>query len=86
MKLEIKKVICVKNTIEIEDEEDIVSDIVQIGKIYDMERILYTDDNSWDLWECYIYDDSGYTWRLPLNFFELLDEYRNKKINNILDN
>lgn len=84
--LEIRKVICVKNTIKIEYEEDIVSDIVQIGKIYDMQRIYYTDDNSLDLWDCYIYDDNRYTWRLPLEFFELLDEYRNKKINNILDN
>jgi hypothetical protein len=78
----ISKVICVKNTIEVDDEV-LVNDMVQVGKIYDMERILYTDENAWDLWNCYIYDGEN-IWRLPLEFFESLDEYRNKKINNIL--
>ena len=50
-----------------------------------MSRILYTDENSWDLWNCYIYDGDN-IWRLPLEFFEPLDEYRSKKINNILEN
>jgi hypothetical protein len=84
----ITKVICIKNTLEIEDEI-LVNDMVQVGKIYDMQRILYTDDqelgNSWDLWNCYIYDGDN-IWRLPLDFFEPLDEWRNKKINNILEN
>lgn len=80
----IEKVICIKNTLEI-DDEILVNDMVQVGKIYDMERILYTDENSWDLWNCYIYDGNN-IWRLPLEFFEPLDEYRSKKINNILEN
>ena len=80
----ITKVICIKNTIEFEDDV-IVSDLVHIGKMYDMQRILCTDENTWDLWNCYIYDD-GNIWRLPLEFFEPLDEYRNKKIDNILEN
>lgn len=80
----ITKVICVKNTIHTDDDV-IVNDMVHIGKVYDMQRILYTDENSWDLWNCYIYDE-GNIWRLPLEFFEPLDEYRNKKIDNIFDN
>lgn len=82
----ITKVICIKNTLEIDDEL-LVNDMVQIGKIYDMQRIYYNDieDNSWDLWNCYIYDGDN-IWRLPLEFFEPLDEYRSKKINNILEN
>lgn len=80
-----KKVICIKNTIEIENDV-IVSDMVEIGKIYDMERIIYGDDNSFDLYDCLIYDnDNIHIWRLPLNFFEPLDEYRNRIIDNILN-
>ena len=84
MGVNLEKVICIKNTLEIEDEI-LVNDMVQVGKIYDMSRILYTDENSWDLWNCYIYDGDN-IWRLPLEFFEPLDEYRSKKINNILEN
>ena len=84
MEVNLEKVICIKNTLEIEDEI-LVNDMVQVGKIYDMSRILYTDENSWDLWNCYIYDGDN-IWRLPLEFFEPLDEYRSKKINNILEN
>jgi hypothetical protein len=86
VKVNLEKVICIKNTLEIGDEI-LVNDMVQVGKIYDMQRILYTDVeyNSWDLWNCYIYDGDN-IWRLPLEFFEPLDEYRSKKINNILEN
>lgn len=84
MEVNLEKVICIKNTLEIEDEI-LVNDMVKVGKIYDMSRILYTDENSWDLWNCYIYDGDN-IWRLPLEFFEPLDEYRSKKINNILEN
>lgn len=84
MEVNLEKVICIKNTLEIEDEI-LVNDMVQVGKIYDMSRILYTDENSWDLWNCYIYDGDN-IWRLPLEFFEPLDEYRSKKIDNILEN
>ena len=84
MEVNLEKVICIKNTLEI-DDEILVNDMVQVGKIYDMARILYTDENSWDLWNCYIYDGEN-IWRLPLEFFEPLDEHRNKKINNILEN
>jgi hypothetical protein len=84
VEVNLEKVICIKNTLEIEDEI-LVNDMVKVGKIYDMSRILYTDENSWDLWNCYIYDGDN-IWRLPLEFFEPLDEYRSKKINNILEN
>jgi hypothetical protein len=84
VEVNLEKVICIKNTLEIEDEI-LVNDMVQVGKIYDMSRILYTDENSWDLWNCYIYDGDN-IWRLPLEFFEPLDEYRSKKIDNILEN
>lgn len=80
----IEKVICITTTLVVDGEEPITYDQVEVGKIYDMKRILDTDENSWDMWNCYIYD-RGLTWRLPLHFFEPLDEYRNKKINNILN-
>jgi hypothetical protein len=83
VEVNIEKVICIKNTLDVGDEV-LVNDMVQVGKIYDMERILYTDENSWDMYNCYIYDGEN-IWRLPLEFFETLDEYRNKKINNILE-
>lgn len=78
----ISKVICVRNTHE---QSGLVSTLIQVGKVYDMQRILYTDENAWDLWNCYIYDNDN-IWTLPLEFFESLDEYRDKKINNILVN
>ena len=80
----INKVICIKNTFDV-DDEILVNDMVQVGKIYDMQRILSTDVeyNSWDLWNCYIYDGDN-IWRLPLDFFEPLNEWREKQINKIL--
>jgi len=78
-----KKVMCIKNTIEFENDV-IVSDMVEVGKIYDMEHIIYGDDNSFDLYDCLIYDNDN-IWRLPLNFFEPLDEYRSRIIDNILE-
>ena len=80
----INKVICIKNTFDV-DGEILVNDMVQVGKIYDMQRILSTDveDNSWDLWHCYIYDGDN-IWKLPLDFFEPLNEWREKQINKIL--
>lgn len=77
-----QKVICIKNTREI-DGETFVENRLQVGKIYDMERILYTDDNSWDLWNCYIHD--GETFTVSLDFFEHLEQWRDKQLNKIID-
>jgi hypothetical protein len=77
-----QKVICVKNTREI-DGEIFKVDNLKIGTIYDMERILYTDDNSWDLWDCYIYDNDDIL-IVSLDFFENLENWREKQIDNLL--
>ena len=77
-----QKVICVKNTREIDGEIFKVNNL-KIGTIYDMERILYTDDNSWDLWDCYIYDNDDIL-IVSLDFFENLENWREKQIDNLL--
>jgi hypothetical protein len=79
-----KRVICVKNYIIYEGEK-IVYDMVQIGKQYDMAHIRLVDDegNIYPSDECYIYEGLN-TWKVPLIFFEDLDEYRNRKIDNII--
>jgi len=76
-----QKVICIKNTKEI-DGEVFVDNRLQVGKIYDMEGIFYPDDNSWNLWDCYIYD--GEVFIVPLDFFEYLDQWRDKQIDKII--
>ena len=78
----IQKVICIKNTREI-DGEIFVENRLQVGKIYDMQRILYTDDNSWDLWNCYIHDREVFI--VPLDFFEYLEQWRDKQLNILLN-
>jgi hypothetical protein len=78
----IQKVICIKNTREI-DGEVFTEDRLQVGKIYDMQRILYTDDNTWNLWDCYIHD--GEIFIVPLDFFEHLDEWRDKQLNKVIN-
>lgn len=78
-----QRVICVRNqTIE----RGLLYDMVQVGKQYDMARIRLVDyegnmypDNTY----CYIYEGSSY-FRVPLELFELVDEYRNKKIDSII--
>lgn len=76
-----KRVICVKNC----TEDNIVFDMVQIGKQYDMARIRLVDDegNIYPSDECYIYEGLN-TWRVPLELFESLDEHREKKIDSII--
>lgn len=76
-----KRVICVKNC----TEDNIVFDMVQIGKQYDMARIRLVDDegNIYPDDYCYIYEGLN-TWRVPLELFELLDEHREKKIDSII--
>jgi hypothetical protein len=78
-----QKVICIKNTKEI-DGEIFVDNRLQIGKIYDMQRILYTDDNSWNLWDCHIYDNDNVL-VASLDFFEHLDQWRDKQLNKIIN-
>ncbi len=78
-----KRVICVKNC----TEDNIVFDMVQIGKQYDMARIRLVDDegNMYpDDYNCYIYEGLN-TWRVPLELFESLDEHREKKIDSIIE-
>ena len=77
-----KRVICVKNC----TEDNIVFDMVQIGKQYDMARIRLVDNegNMYpEHYNCYIYEGLN-TWRVPLELFELLDEHREKKIDSII--
>ena len=77
-----QKVICIKNTREI-DGEIFVENRLQVGKMYDMQRILYTDDNTWNLWDCYIHD--GEVFIVSLDFFEYLDQWRDKQLSKIID-
>ncbi len=76
-----QKVICIRNTREI-DGETFVENRLQVGKIYDMQRILYTDDNTSNLWDCYIHDVEVFI--VPLDFFEYLDQWRDKQIDSII--
>lgn len=79
-----KRVICVKNYI-IHEGEKIFYDLVQVGKQYDLARIRLVDDdgNIYPSDECYIYEGLN-TWKVPLEFFEDLDKYREKKIDSII--
>ena len=81
------KVICIKNTIDFEDDF-IVSDLVTIGEIYESEPIIYLDDGekSYDLWNVYIHSNTtDDIWSCPIDFFMYLDQWRSQQIDKIIE-
>jgi hypothetical protein len=82
------KVICIKNTIEFEDDDFITSDLVNIGEIYESEPIIYHDNGqkSYDLWNVYIKSNTtDDIWSCPVSFFMDLDQWRSQQIDKIIE-
>jgi hypothetical protein len=82
------KVICIKNTIEFEDDDFITSDLVTIGEIYESEPIIYYDNGkkSYDLWNVYIKSNTtDDVWSCPNGFFMDLDQWRSQQIDKIIE-
>lgn len=81
------KVICVKNIIYFEDDDFIISDLVNVGEIYESEPIIYLDDGekSYDLWNVYIHSSTtDDIWSCPIDFFMDLNEWRAQQIDKII--
>ena len=81
------KVICIKNTIDVEDDDFIISDLVTIGEIYESEPIIYLDDGekSYDLWNIYIHSNTtDDIWSCPIDFFMDLNDWRTQQIDKII--
>jgi hypothetical protein len=81
------KVICVKNIIYFEDDDFIISDLVNVGEIYESEPIIYLDDGekSYDLWNVYIHSNTtDDIWSCPIDFFMDLNEWRAQQIDKII--
>jgi hypothetical protein len=81
------KVICIKNTIEF-DDDIIISDLVNIGEIYESEAIVYQEngEKSYDLWNVYIHSNTtDDIWSCPIDFFMDLDEWRLQQIDKIIE-
>ena len=81
------KVICIKNTIDVEDDDKIISDLVKIGEIYESEPIIYLDngEKSYDLWNIYIHSNTtDDIWSCPIDFFMDLNDWRTQQIDKII--
>ena len=81
------KVICVKNIIYFEDDDFIISDLVNVGEIYESETIVYyeCDEKSYDLWNIYIHSNTtDDIWSCPIDFFMDLNEWRTQQIDKII--
>lgn len=82
------KVICVKNIIYFEDDDFIISGLVNIGEIYESEPIIYDNYNgekSYDLCNVYVYSNTtDDIWSCPIDFFMDLNEWRSQQIDKII--
>ena len=76
------KVICIKNTIELGDNDILVSDLVNVGEIYILDSISKPIND----FSVYIYSNTtNDIWSCPSEFFMDLDEWRTQQINKIFE-